>query len=321
MRVAYLGPAGTFSEEALRHSGFLEELPEPIELSPVDTLPGVIGAVADGTAGRGLVPVENSIEGSVRPTLDGLIRHTDRVRIAGEYDHQIRSALISRHEIPLDRIEAVLSHPQPLAQCALFLASQLPQAELRVAPSTSAAVREVTESDRPWAALAPASATGIYGGRVLRQEIEDEPGNVTRFLWLKPRTNSGFKTAPDASPAGSASAQQAGHEPHAAGQTGSDSIRHGSGSPEPRSGWKTSLVFAELGADHPGSLVEALEEFSSRGVNLVRIESRPLRRELGRYRFFIDLEGAETDPAVAAAIAGLRNKAEWVRSLGSYPTR
>lgn len=296
MRVAYLGPPGTFSEEALRESGFLDELPGEIELSPVDTLPGVIGAVADGSAARGLVPVENSIEGSVRPTLDGLIRHTDRVRIAGEYDHQIRSALIGRDEIPLDRIEAVLSHPQPLAQCALFLASELPRAELRVAPSTSAAVQEVTGSDRPWAALAPASAAGLYGGRVLRQEIEDEPGNVTRFLWLEPRTESGRKPE-------------------------SGSPQTGAGSAPPGSGWKTSLVFAELGADHPGSLVEALEEFSSRGVNLVRIESRPLRRELGRYRFFIDLEGAEEDSAVAAAIEGLRTKAEWVRSLGSYPTR
>lgn len=301
MRVAYLGPPGTFSEEALRQSGFLDGLAAAAELDPVDTLPDVIAAVAGGRAGRALVPVENSIEGSVRPTLDGLIRHTDRVRIAGEYDHQIRSALIGREEIPLDRIEVVISHPQPLAQCALFLASELPGAELRVAASTSAAVREVTGSDRPWAALAPASAAAIYGGTVLRQEIEDEPGNVTRFLWLEPRDG----TTPDGEPAGLPDQRAA------AGQE-----------PAPPGGrWKTSLVFAELGADHPGSLVEALEEFSSRGVNLVRIESRPLRRELGRYRFFIDLEGSESDPDVAAAIAGLRSKAEWVRSLGSYPIR
>lgn len=287
MRVAYLGPAGTFSEEALRQSGFLDPYPEDtIELVAVDTLPEVIGSVAGGKADRALMPVENSIEGSVRPTLDGLIMFADRLRITGEYDHPIRSALIGRERIPLERIEAVLSHPQPLAQCALFLAAELPRAELRVAPSTSAAVREVTASEKPWAALAPATAAALYGGVILRTEIEDEPGNATRFLWLSPR---------DAEP----DVARAPDDP----------------------GWKTSLAFAELGADHPGSLVEALEEFSSRGVNLVRIESRPLRRELGRYRFFIDLEGSGSDPSVAAAIAGLRTKADWVRVLGSYPTR
>jgi len=288
MRVAYLGPPGTFSEEALRQSGFAGAPGGlALEAVPFATLPEVIAAVASGMADRALVPVENSIEGSVRPTLDALIRHADQVRIAGEYDHPIRSALIGRDRIPLERIEVVISHPQPLAQCALFLAAELPRAELRVAASTSAAVREVASSDQPWAALAPAGAAALYGGTVLRQGIEDEPGNVTRFLWIMAR---GLDHDPD-------SGQGAG------------------------SRWKTSLAFAELGADHPGALVEALQEFSSRGVNLVRIESRPLRRELGRYRFFVDLEGAEEDPEVAAAIAGLRTKAEWVRSLGSYPIR
>ncbi|MCO5316203.1 MAG: prephenate dehydratase [Solirubrobacterales bacterium] len=288
MRVAYLGPPGTFSEEALRESGFTVGLASPVEQIPLDTLPMVIESVADGRAERALVPVENSIEGSVRPTLDGLIRHAGQVRIAGEYDHPIRSALIGRSELDIERIEQVISHPQPLAQCALYLASEMPRAELRVAESTSAAVREVIASELPWAAIAPAGAAEIYGGTVLRQGIEDEPGNLTRFLWLVPRT---------------------------------ETLEGGEEIPSGASRWKTSLAFAELGADHPGALVEALQEFSSRGVNLVRIESRPLRRELGRYRFFIDLEGAESDPDVAASIAGLRAKAEWVRSLGSYPIR
>ena len=83
--------------------------------------------------------------------------------------------------------------------------------------------------------------------------------------------------------------------------------------------WRTTLIFSELGADHPGALVDALTEFSDREVNLVRIESRPLRRGLGRYMFFIDLDGADTDPVVAEAIGALRDKAENVRVLGSYP--
>ena len=114
---------------------------------------------------------------------------------------------------------------------------------------------------------------------VLREGVEDTPDNVTRFVWIAP---AGTK------PAG--------------------------GGP-----WRTTLVFSELGADHPGALVEALTEFSSREVNLTRIESRPRRQGLGRYMFFIDLDGAEDEPAVAEAIEALRDKAESVRILGSYP--
>lgn len=283
MRVAYLGPPGTFSEDALEVSRFA-----PADFSPMitETIPAAVEAVGGGEADRALVPVENSIEGSVRPTLDSLIEQADAVRIVGEFDHEIRSALIARSGVPLDEIASVISHPQPLAQCARFLRSELPQADLQVASSTSAAVRAVAASDLPLAALGPARAAGIYGCEVLREGIEDEPGNVTRFLWLAPRDSE-------------------------------DAVAVAV--PEVRS-WKTSLAFAELGADHPGALVEALREFSDQGVNLVRIESRPMRRELGRYRFFIDVEGKTGEPPIDAAIEGLRSKAEWVRNLGSYPS-
>jgi prephenate dehydratase len=173
----------------------------------------------------------------------------------------------------------VLSHPQPLAQCARFLRESLPRAERRVASSTAEATRLVGESDEPWAAIGARTAADLYGCTILREGIEDEANNVTRFVWIAP----------------------AGTEP------------------QPGGAWKTSLVFSELGADHPGALIEALQEFSSRSVNLTRIESRPMRSELGRYMFFCDLEGAESDPAVAEAVAALRTKAESVRVLGSYP--
>lgn len=281
MRVAYLGPAGTFSEDALEVSGFA---PEAFEPQVMETIPAAIDAVAEGVAERALVPVENSIEGSVRPTLDSLIEQADRVQIIGEYDHEIRSALIARPGLDPAAIEVVISHPQPLAQCALFLRTELGDADLRVASSTSAAVREVASSDQPWAALAPGRAARLYDCEVLREGIEDEPGNVTRFLWLAPR--------------------------------GSEDLTAHASSDQP---WKTSLAFAELGADHPGALVEALTEFSDREINMVRIESRPIRRELGRYRFFIDIEGRTGEPSIDAAIEGLKSKAEWVRNLGSYP--
>jgi prephenate dehydratase len=275
MRVAYLGPAGTFSEDALRSAAG----EQPFEALAVPTIYDAIVAVAEGRAERALVPFENSIEGSVRATLDALAFDAPEVAIVGEHDQAISNSLITRSELGLDQIEVVVSHPQPSAQCARFIRDQLPRARVRAAASTADAVREVAASEAPWAALGAVSAARIYDCVVLREGVEDDPDNVTRFVWIAPVAT------------------------------------------EPRGGgaWKTTLSFSELGDDHPGALVDALTEFSSREVNLTRIESRPLRRGLGRYMFFIDLEGARADDAVAAAIEALRAKAESVRVLGSYP--
>jgi prephenate dehydratase len=276
VKVAYLGPAGTFSEDALRvaaDGASYDALPQP-------TVYDAIRAVAEGEADRALVPFENSIEGSVRATLDALAFDAECVQIAGEHDQPIANSLIARDTVPLDRIEVVLSHPQANAQCAHFLREHLPMAEVRAVASTADAVRLVSEASSPWAALGASSAAGIYGCVVLREGVDDEEANVTRFVWLAP-----------------VSARL------------------------PASGegiWRTTLIFSELGEDHPGALVDALAEFSTRSVNLSRIESRPRRRELGRYMFFVDLDGAAAEPAVAEAVEGLRAKAEQVRILGSY---
>src|SRR5215210_67238 len=214
MKVAFLGPAGTFSEDALRAAVGDAE----IDARPAPTVYEAIRAVADGEADRALVPFENSIEGAVRSTLDTLAFEAPSVRIAGEHDHPIRTSLIAREVLPLDRLEVVLSHPQASAQCARFIREELPGAEVRAAASTAEAVRAVADVPKPWAALGAASAAGIYGCVVVREGVEDSPDNVTRFVWIAP-----------------AGLQPAGEGP-----------------------WRTSLVFAELGADHPGALVEAL---------------------------------------------------------------
>ena len=276
MRIAYLGPAGTFTEDALS-----EALPEG-GYEPLRTV-GIheaILAVQRGEADRALVPFENSIEGSVRATLDTLAFEAEGVTIVGEHDYTVRAHLLAREPLELERIEAVLSHQQPLAQCARFLREHLAGVELRSVSSTAAAVRMVAESVRPWAAIGSRAAARLYGCAIVREGIQDEENNVTRFVWIAP----------------------AGTPPQGEGP------------------WKTSLVFSELGVDHPGALVDALGEFSSRQINLTRIESRPLRIGLGLYMFFCDLEGAESDPTVAEAIAALRTKAGSVRILGSYPT-
>jgi prephenate dehydratase len=275
-RIAYLGPAGTFTEDALRKATGETANFEPAAAA---TIYDAILAVERGDAERAFVPFENSIEGAVRSTLDTLAFEVDTVTIVGEFDYPIRISLIARRELPLGEITAVLSHPQASAQCARFLREQLPHAQVHEAPSTAEAVRAVSEANEPWAALGANAAAAVYGCTALRDGVEDSHENVTRFVWIAPR----------------------GTEPEGEGP------------------WKTSLVFAELGEDHPGALVEALLEFSKRQVNLTRIESRPRRLGLGRYMFFIDLEGTITEKPVAEAIEGLRGKAESVRLLGSYP--
>jgi prephenate dehydratase len=275
LKIAYLGPAGTFTEDALAETAPAGEH-EPLRTV---TIHDAIVAVERGEADRALVPFENSIEGSVRATLDTLAFDASEVTIVGEHDYAVRANLITARPLSPEEITAVLSHPQPLAQCARYLRESLPQAERRSASSTAEAVRLVCRSEEPWAAIGARAAADLYGGEILASGIEDEEGNVTRFVWIAP----------------------AGTEPEAGG---------------PR---KTSLVFHELGDDHPGALVDALREFSDRGVNLTRIESRPLRQGLGRYMFFCDLEGGLSEEPVSAAVEALRTKAESVRVLGSYP--
>jgi len=275
VRTAFLGPRGTFTEDALGDAmpaGGFEAVRTP-------TVHDAILAVEHGEVDRAFVPFENSIEGSVRSTLDTLAFDTEAVTIVGQHDYAVRAHLIAREPLEVSDVSAVLSHPQPLAQCARFLREEFPGVERRSVSSTAEAVRMIAETDQPWVAIAAHAAAELYGCTILREGIEDEADNVTRFVWIAP----------------------AGTIPEGGGAR------------------KTSLVFAELGEDHPGALVDALQEFSSRDVNLSRIESRPLRRGLGRYMFFCDLEGGEGEAAVAEAISALREKAASVRILGSYP--
>jgi prephenate dehydratase len=278
MRVAFLGPAGTFSEEALRSS----DAAAGAEAVPFGSIHEAVVAVQDEAVDRALVPIENALEGGVSATLDALAADAPDVVVVGERVLAIRTCLVARGALELDAIELVVSHPQPLAQCARFLRATLPGTRVRAATSTAEAVREVVGSDQPWAALGPRGAAERYGARVLREGIDDEPGNATRFVWLA----------------------RAGAEPVAATAAAA---------------WKTSVLFAGAGDAQPGWLVRCLSEFAFRGVNLTRIESRPRRSRLGHYVFHIDLEGDARERRVADAVAGLHAHCEEVRLLGSYP--
>jgi prephenate dehydratase len=186
MRAAYLGPAGTHSEEALRASA-----PPDIEAIPYPTIYDAVMAVQEGDVERAVVPIENALEGSVAVTLDTLTVEADRVRIAAEVVHPIHHCVVARSELSLSTVERVVSHPQATAQCARFLREHLPNAEHVNAPSTADAVLTVCRSDDASVALGSSLAAELYGCYVVATNVEDHPDNVTRFVWLAPADEVG----------------------------------------------------------------------------------------------------------------------------------
>jgi prephenate dehydratase len=279
-RVGYLGPEGTFSEEALLASA-AQGAVAPHALASIRE---TALAVRDGEVAWAIVPIENSLEGSITTVLDLLAEEAPGLEIVAETLLRVRHTLIAPAAVELARIETVVTHPQVPGQCTRFLRSELPQARIEPASSTADAVRAVVESGRPQrAAIGTELAARIYGATVLREGIEDRADNETRFVWLA--RGGGEREPPLSSP-------------------GAD--------------WKTSLVFWGAGAERPGWLVRCLDEFARREINLTKIESRPRRRELGSYMFFADLAGSVRDPVVAEAVEQLRRTCEEVRVLGSY---
>jgi prephenate dehydratase len=276
MRVGYFGPEGTFTQEAL----IADTRGSEFEMVPLPTIYDTVMAVHSGAVERALVPIENSLEGSVNATLDALAMETEDVTIVGEVVHPIRHCLIARTSLELSAIEVVVSHPQANAQCARFIRTRLSQARVLAGPSTAEAVRTVADHDGPWAALGNRLAADRYGCEVLLAGVEDVADNETRFVWLA-----------------------RGAAPHDAG-TGP---------------WKTAIVFWGVGSEAPGWLVACLSQFAQRGVNLTRIESRPRKQGLGRYMFFVDLEGREDDPHIAEGLTALRQHVERLRVIGSFP--
>ena len=179
-RAAYLGPPGTFSEEAL-----LASAPEGVSPVPLATVHDVVLSVQEGRTERALVPIESASEGSVDATLDALARDAPDVAIVGEVVRPVRHALIAAAPLALDDVAVVVSHPQALAQCATFLRSSLPGARAVAWTSTAEAVRAAVEhAGERWAAIGTPRAAELYGAQVLRDGVEDVAGNATRFVWL-----------------------------------------------------------------------------------------------------------------------------------------
>jgi len=267
-RLAYLGPAGTFSEEAAsRYDPSAELLPFPSEAA-------VAAAVEGGAADEGVLAIENSLEGSVTRTLDVLL-HDSSLSIRGELVLPVEHCLIVRRGTKREQITAIYSHPQSLNQCRKFIERNFPAARQEASLSNAAAVEQMLAIDGG-AAIGPARAAELHGAEVIERGVQDSPHNRTRFVVV---------AASDAHP------------------TGRD---------------KTSVAFA-VPHDQPGTLVDALHEFSDRRINLTKIESRPSREELGIYIFLIDMEGHRSDPPVREALAAVESKASFFRILGSFP--
>jgi prephenate dehydratase len=286
-RVGYLGPAGTFSEEALLDSA----APDAVEPVALASIYETVATLRRGEVTFAIVPIENSLEGSINVTLDLLAGEATDVKIVGEALLRVRHSLIAAAEVPLAEIDTVITHPHVPGQCTLFLRTELAHARILAASSTAEAVRAVVAAAEPGqAAIGTLLAARIYGGTVIRERVEDREDNETRFVWLA-------RQAPDAPDAGLAQPPL---------RAGADA------------GYKTSLVFWGAGAERPGWLVRCLDEFASRNINLTKIESRPRREGLGSYMFFVDLAGRAEDAAVAEAIAQIETSCERLLVLGSY---
>jgi prephenate dehydratase len=179
IRVGYLGPAGTHTEEALRASA-----PPEVEGIPYPTIYDTVMAVHDGEVERAVVPIENSLEGAVSVTIDTLALDATDVRIVAEVVHPIHHCVVAARQLDLADVKRVVSHPQATAQCRRFLRERLAGAEVVVAPSTADAVMSVRGSAEPAVALGSRLAAELYGCEVLVADVEDHPDNVTRFVWL-----------------------------------------------------------------------------------------------------------------------------------------
>jgi prephenate dehydratase len=177
--VAFLGPAGTHSEEALLAVAGADVSPVPL-----GTIHEAIMAVQDGSADAAFVPIENSLEGGVTTTLDALAGEADAVRIVAESVHPIRHHLLAGSDLALGDIGRVLSHPQATGQCAAFLRERLPGTEIVAATSTAEAARTVGEAEEPWGALSSLRSAELYGCTVLAEDVGDRADNVTRFVTL-----------------------------------------------------------------------------------------------------------------------------------------
>ncbi|MFA6431685.1 MAG: prephenate dehydratase [Candidatus Margulisiibacteriota bacterium] len=281
MKVGYLGPEGTFSEEASQtYRDKLEG--KNIDLIPYASFRELIKAASAGKVNEAVLPIENSIEGTIGIVVDMLASEVN-LKIRQEIVLPVYHHLIALDGVKLKDITDVISIPQALDQCKEYLHKILPKAKLHLSYSTADAVKKVAEEDmltlkaagKVFAAIGTKASATLYGLKIIASKI-NAVDNKTRFVVLAK-----------------------GDHP----RTGDD---------------KTSIVFS-IKKDRPGGLHDVLGEIAARNINLTKIESRPSKKALGEYYFFIDMQGHREDKLIKEVLIGMKKKTSTLKNLGSYP--
>lgn len=274
-QLAYLGPGGSFTEQAADY--FIKTSREKTlwDKKSCSNIQEIFLTVKNSANITGIVPIENSCEGSVNQTLDLFSQNND-LYITAELTIPVRHNLMVRPGVKKNEITRIISHPQAIAQCYNFLNREFAGIEIFETSSTARAASMVSDAEQNWAAVGNDAAAACYGLNIINQQINDNPYNETRFVVFSKNRRQ----------------LQAGKK------------------------YKTSFI---LYLKHqPGSLLQALQEFAVRNINLCKIESRPTKTRMGEYLFFIDIEGHESDPEVKEAFLALNHSVQRIYLLGSY---
>ncbi len=270
MKVGYLGPKGSFSEIAantLYKDG----------LVAYPSLNSCFKALTNSKIDSAVVPIENTINGTITTTLDALFEHD--VKINNETLLKIDHSILGVKNISLGNIDTILSHPSALVQCERYISKNMPNAKLIGVSSTSEAAKMVQDKNDPkYIAIGNEKISKLFDLLVLDKNIQDNKENYTRFISISNQDSP---------------------------QTGDD---------------KTSIIFY-FEKNRPGTLYNALGIFSQKNINLTKIESRPTKKELGDYIFFLEFEGHRLDDDVSRALDEIKKIVAFVKVLGSYPKK
>lgn len=277
--VAFQGELGAYSQQAVYSFFGRRNVSQVVPLQTLQRVFAVLGQ-KEGAPDFAVVPIENSTAGSVGETIDLLI--TKNVRIVGEVSVPVEHCLIIHKDTTTDRVEKVMSHPQALAQCKEYLDREGNRWEQVSVYDTAGSIKMIKEQGlKNVAGIASELAAEIYGMKIVAKGIEDDKSNTTRFIGIESanKSNSLFANEP----------------------TGDD---------------KTSVIFTTK--HEPGCLVRALSALSFRGINLTRLESRPIRGKPWEYCFYIDFSGHVKEERCEKALADLQKQTEELKVLGSY---
>ncbi|PNR96105.1 prephenate dehydratase [Petrotoga olearia] len=274
LKCGYLGPKGTFSEIAV-----MKYFGENVFLIPLQSISDVFEMVQNKEVDFGVVPIENSVEGSVNITMDLLFEKSD-IHVVGECVVPINHFLVSYGSLDLAEVKKLFSHQQAIGQCSKFIKNRLNNPDIIFTASTANAcemIKDVPES----AAIGSENIINIYNLKVLARDIQDSKNNSTRFFII---ANSERFTKIEGT----------------------------------AKNYKTSIICSPK-HNEPGVLYNMLKAFKEKDINLTRIESRPTKKQLGEYSFYIDFEGFKEDKDVREALVKLEKMSSFFKILGSYP--